>query len=94
MSTTRQKYSLYRDDTLIASDLPYLAAIVKFAREDARREYSQARPACYIITGLSGFKRVGIHHKGTIRWEDQSRVNSCFGTPSVTRPPATTQAVH
>jgi hypothetical protein len=84
MSTTRQTYALYRDNTLIAADLPYLAAIEKFARADARREHSQARPACYVITGSSGFKRVGSHSKGTIRWEDQSPVHSRFGTPGIT----------
>ena len=93
MSTLKQRYALYRDDTLIASDLPHLDAIEKFARKDARREHSAKRPACYIITGLSGFKRVGSHCKGTIRWEDQSQVHSCFGTPSVNWPSATTQTV-
>jgi hypothetical protein len=93
MSTTKQRYAVYRDDTLIAADLTDLAAIKKFAREDARREYSQARPACYVITGSSGFKRVGSHSKGTIRWVDQSQVHSCFGTPSSNQPPAAPQAV-
>jgi hypothetical protein len=93
MSRTKQRYALRRDDTLIAADLPDLAAIKKFAREDARREYSQARPACYVITGSSGFKRVGSHCKGTIRWEDQSQVHSRFGTPSINQPSAAPQAV-
>lgn len=70
MSTLKQRYALYRDNTLIAADLPYLAAIEKFARADARREHAQERSACYVITGLSGFKRVGSHFKGRIHWED------------------------
>ena len=93
MSITSQRYALYRDDTLIASDLPFLPVILKFAREDARREYSQERPACYVITGLSGFKRVGSHIRGRIHWEDQSRVSSCFRSHSDNWPPATAQAV-
>jgi hypothetical protein len=86
MSTTKNKYAIYRDDTLIASGLSSLGAIEKFAREDARREHSQKRPASYVITGLSGFKRVGSHIKGRVLWEDQSRVNPTFGTKSVNRP--------
>jgi hypothetical protein len=82
MSTTKQRYALYRDDALIASELPYLAAIQKFAREDARRENSQGRPACYVITGLFGFRHVGSHVKGRIQWENQSRVDPRFGTQS------------
>jgi hypothetical protein len=93
MSTSKQSYALYRDNTLIASDLPYLAAIEKFAREDARREYAQERPACYVITGLSGFKLVGSHIKGRIRWEDQSPVNLRFGTSGTNRPSATARGV-
>lgn len=93
MSTTKQKYALYRDNTLIASDLPYLAVIEKYARADARREHAQERPACYVITGLSGFKRVGTHCKGMIRWEDHSLVHSCFGTPNLSKPAAATQDV-
>ena len=87
MSTTKQSYAIYRDDTLIAAGLSHLGAIEKFVREDARREHSQKRPASYMITGLSGFKRVGSHFKGRILWEDQSRVDPTFGTPSVNRPP-------
>lgn len=87
MSTPKQSYSLYRDNTLIASPRPNLGALEKFAREDARREYSAKRPACYVITGWSGFKRVGHHSKGTIHWEDQSQVHPRFGTPSVNGTP-------
>lgn len=83
---------LHRDDTLIASDMPFLATVVKFAREDARREHSQDRPACYVITGLNGFKHVGSHVKGMIRWEDQSQVDSSIEGPGINRPPTTTLA--
>lgn len=93
MNTRKQRYALYRDDTLIASDLPYLAAIEKYAREDARREHAQERPACYVITGLSGFRRLGNHFNGMIRWEDQSAAHSHFGTPSLNGPGAKTVAV-
>lgn len=93
MSTPKQSYSLYRDGTLIASQLPYLGAIEKYAREDARREYFAKRPACYVITGSSGFKRVGQHSKGTIHWEHQSQVHACFGTPTVNWPSATVQKI-
>ena len=47
----RQKYSIYRDNDLVAADLPSLPSILKFVRNDARREHAQGRPAGYVITG-------------------------------------------
>jgi len=70
MSAAKNRYSIYRDDTLIASGLSSLGAIKKFVRKDARREHSQERPASYMITGLSGFKRVGSHLNGRILWKE------------------------
>ena len=87
MNITRDKYAIYRDDTLLASGLSSLGVVRKVAREDARREHSHERPASYVITGLSGFRSVGSHLKGRILWEDQSRVNRTFGTQSGYQPP-------
>jgi len=64
----RQKYSIYRDNDLVAADLPSLPSILKFVRNDARREHAQGRPAGYVITGSLGFKRVGSHLKGRMVW--------------------------
>ena len=69
MSTSKQKYSVYRDNDLIASDLLSLPSIMKFVREDARKEHSQGRPAFYMITGSLGFKRKGSHLRGRVVWE-------------------------
>lgn len=68
MKCPRQTYSIYRDNDLIASDLPSLPSIMKFVRNDAQREHSQERPACYLITGTLGFKRTGSHLKGRVVW--------------------------
>jgi len=68
MSSLRQKYSIYRDNDLVAADLPSLPSIMKFVRNDARREHAQGRPACYLITGSFGFKRMGSHLKGRVVW--------------------------
>jgi hypothetical protein len=68
MNTPRQKYSIYRDNDLVASDLS-LPSILKFVKNDARREHSQGRPAFYLITGTHGFKRAGSHLKGRVVWD-------------------------
>ena len=86
MGTTKNKYAIYRDNTLIASGFSSLVAIERFAREDARREHSVERPAGHMITGSFGYKRVGSHFKGQIHWEDQSRVDPTFGRQSANRP--------
>ncbi|MGA9450960.1 MAG: hypothetical protein WBW41_06405 [Verrucomicrobiia bacterium] len=71
MNNPRQKYSLYRDDDLVASDLPSLPSIMEFVRNDARREHAGGRPARYLITGSLGFKRAGSHSKGRMVWDGQ-----------------------
>jgi len=68
MNGPRQRYSIYRDNDLIASDLLSLLSILNYVRNDARREHSQGRPACYVITGSLGFKRRGSHLKGRMVW--------------------------
>jgi len=65
-----QTYSIYRDDDLIASGWPSLFSIMKFVRNDARREHAQGRPASYLIAGSHGFKRRGRHLRGRIVWQD------------------------
>jgi hypothetical protein len=67
----RQRYAIYRDNDLIASDLPSLPAILRFVRNDARREQAQGRPARYLITGSHGFRRAGNHSNGRMIWEGQ-----------------------
>lgn len=67
----RQRYAIYRDNDLIASDLPSLPAILKFVRNDARRDQAQGRPARYLITGSRGFRRTGSHSNGRMIWEGQ-----------------------
>jgi hypothetical protein len=71
MNSPRQKYSIYRDNDLVASDFPSLLPIMKFIRNDARREHAQGRPACYLITGSLGFRRTGSHSKGRMVWDGQ-----------------------
>jgi hypothetical protein len=70
MNSPRQKYSIYRDNDLIAADLLSLLAIMKYIRNDARREHAQGRTACYLITGSLGFKRTGSHLRGRMVWDD------------------------
>ena len=70
MNAPKQKYAIYRDNELLASEVPSLAAISSFARNDARSEHAQGRPAKYMITGSLGFKRLGSHYKGRLRWEE------------------------
>ena len=69
MNNPKQKYTIYRDNDLIASDLQSLPSIMKFVRNDALKEQSQGRPACYMITGSLGFKRTGGHLKGRVVWD-------------------------
>jgi len=69
MNSSKQKYSIYRDNDLIASDLLSLPSIMKFVRNDALKEHSQGRPAFYMITGSLGFKRTGSHLKGRVVWD-------------------------
>jgi len=69
MNDSKQKYSIYRDNDLIASDLLSLPLIMKFIRKDALKEHSQGRPAFYMITGSLGFKRAGSHLKGRMVWD-------------------------
>jgi len=46
MNNPKQKYTIYRDNDLIASDLLSLPSIVKFVRNDALKEHSQGdRPS-------------------------------------------------
>ena len=70
MNATKQKYAIYRDNELLASEILSLAAIGMFARNDARNEHAHGRPASYRITGSLGFKRHGSHYKGRLRWEE------------------------
>jgi hypothetical protein len=70
MSSSKQTYSIYRDNDLIAADLLSLPSIIKYVRNDARREHSQGRPARYKIDGSLGFKRSGSHVKGRVVWDD------------------------
>ena len=70
MSNSKQRYSIYRDNDLVASDLLSLPAILKYIRNDARNEHAHGRPACYLITGSLGFKRTGSHWKGRMVWDD------------------------
>ncbi|MGA3269091.1 MAG: hypothetical protein ABSE16_20035 [Verrucomicrobiota bacterium] len=69
MNDTKQTYSIYRDNDLVAADLPSLPVIMKFVRNDARREHAHGRPACYLITGSLGFKRQGSHSNGRVVWD-------------------------
>ncbi len=69
MNDTKQTYSIYRDNDLVAADLPSLPSIMKFVRNDARREHAHGRPACYRITGSLGFKRQGSHSHGRVVWD-------------------------
>ncbi len=69
MKGIKQKYSIYRDNDLLAADLLSLPAILKFIRNDARMEHAQGRPARYVITGSHGFKREGNHLRGRVVWE-------------------------
>ena len=69
MNSSKQKYSIYRDNDLIASDLLSLPSIMKFVRNDALKEHSQGRPAHYMITGSLGFKRTGSHLRGRVVWD-------------------------
>ena len=70
MNTLKQKYSIYRDGTLIASEVSSLSLTGSAARKDARREHAQGRTASYTISGSLGFKCRGAHIKGKLRWED------------------------
>jgi len=72
MNSPRQTYSIYRDNDLVASDLPSLPSIMRFVRNDARREHAQGRPARYVITGSLGFRRTGSHSKGRMVWDSQT----------------------
>lgn len=76
MQTTRQKYAIYRDEELIASEIPSLAATGSFARKDARSEHAQGRPASYRITGSLGFTNTGSHYKGRLRWESKLQLGT------------------
>ena len=69
MNSPKQKYSIYRDNDLIASDLLSLPSIMKFIRNDARKEHSMGRPACYMITGSQGFRRGCSHLRGRVIWD-------------------------
>jgi hypothetical protein len=69
MNNPKQKYTIYRDNDLIASDLRSLPSIMKFVRNDALKEHSQGRPAFYMISGSLGFKRAGSHLKGRMVWD-------------------------
>jgi hypothetical protein len=69
MNGLKQKYSIYRDNDLIASGLLSLPSIMKFVRKDALKEHSQGRPAYYLITGSHGFKRAGNHSRGRVVWD-------------------------
>ncbi len=82
MSSSKQKYSIYRDNDLIASDLLSLPSIMKFVRNDALKEHSQGRPARYMITGSLGFKRTGSHLKGRVVWD------GIFSSPAMIQPRA------
>ena len=70
MNGSKQKYAIYRDNVLVAADLLSLLSILKYIRNDARKEHAQGRPACYLITGSRGFKRTGRHWKGRMVWDD------------------------
>jgi len=72
MASPRQRYSVYRDNELLASDLPSLLAIMQFVRNDARREHAEGRPARYLITGSLGLRRSGSHSKGRMVWDGQT----------------------
>jgi hypothetical protein len=69
MNNPKHKYTIYRDNDLIASDLLSLPSIMKFVRNDALKEHSQGRPAFYMISGSLGFKRAGSHLKGRVVWD-------------------------
>jgi len=70
MSATKQKYALYRDNELIATEVPSLAATGLVAKNDARKEYAHGRPASYTVTGSLGFRGKGCHYKGRLRWDE------------------------
>ena len=70
MNSIRQKYFIYRDNELIAAEVPSLAATDAVARKDARKEYAHGRSAQFLITGSCGFKRQGSHYKGRLQWEE------------------------
>ena len=72
MHNPRQTYSIYRDNDLVASDQPSLLSIMKFVRNDARREHAEGRPARYRITGSLGFMRTGSHLRGRMVWDAQT----------------------
>lgn len=74
--TSRQKYAVYRDNALIASEVHSLAALDSFVRNDARREHAHGRPASYLVTGSSGFQRKGTHYKGRLRWDCKLQLNA------------------
>lgn len=80
MNTTKQKYAIYRDDELIASEVPSLAATGLVARDDARREHAHGRPASYRITGSLGFQCRGSHFKGRMRWEGKLKLGQLSET--------------
>ncbi len=84
MQTTRQKYAIYRDDELIASEIPSLSATGRFVRKDARSEHAQGRTAKYRIAGSLGFKSTGSHYKGRLRWEEKLQLGA---TPQTTGDP-------
>ena len=67
---TKQTYSIYRDNELLAAQVPSLAATDAVAKSDARKEHAHGRPAQYVITGSLGFRRRGSHYKGRLRWEE------------------------
>ncbi len=82
MNSPRQKYSIYRDNDLVASDLPSLPSIMTFVRNDARREHAQGRPARYVIIGSLGFRRTGSHSKGRMVWDSETP-GPCAALPAL-----------
>jgi hypothetical protein len=74
--STRQKYAVYRDDQLIASEVHSLAALDMFVRKDARLEHADGRAANYLVIGSFGFKRSGTHYKGRVRWDSKLQLNA------------------
>jgi len=69
MATPKQKYAIYRDNDLIASDMLSLDVINKYVKKDARNEIAHGRTALYVIVGSLGLKRTAQHFRGKLRWE-------------------------
>jgi hypothetical protein len=79
---TKQTYSIYRDNQLIAAQRTSLVAARKIIITDALLERATNRFPLYTIAGTSGFKRTAVYANGAMRWNAPLRVPRAMANSS------------